>query len=338
MAALEDYLKDKRPLLDGFFEAIQDGVIVLDNSFTIVRVNRWMEEKYAQKMPLAGKKCHDVLWDRNIPCSDCPQIASVNKGKPQIDIVPYPSGQSPMEWFKISMSCIEDAGGNIIGRIGHVKDITKGKRAEALLSDEMTQRQLLIAQSRDGIVTLDQNGKVYEANQQFARMLGCSLDEAHQLYVWDWDANFTKAQLLEMIKTIDDTGDHFETRFRRRDGTFCDVELSNNGTIYREQKLIFCICRDISERKRAEKEKNDLITELNHTLAEVKMLQGIIPICSSCKKVRDSEGYWHQVEAYISTHSSAEFTHSMCDECIKKFYPMQYESILKKRMSPPEHH
>jgi len=88
---------------------------------------------------------------------------------------------------------------------------------------------------------------------------------------------------------------------------------------------------DIKIRQQAEKEKNALINELNHALAEVKTLQGIIPICSSCKKIRDDEGSWHQVEAYVSAHSSARFSHGICNECYKKLYPEQYAMANKRK-------
>jgi hypothetical protein len=61
--------------------------------------------------------------------------------------------------------------------------------------------------------------------------------------------------------------------------------------------------------------------DLKRALSEIKQLRGIIPICSSCKKIRDDKGYWHQVEAYISEHSDAMFSHGICPECMKKLYP-----------------
>lgn len=60
---------------------------------------------------------------------------------------------------------------------------------------------------------------------------------------------------------------------------------------------------------------------LQDALTEVKQLSGLLPICASCKKIRDDKGYWNQIEAYISAHSEAEFSHSMCPECAKEFYP-----------------
>ncbi len=63
------------------------------------------------------------------------------------------------------------------------------------------------------------------------------------------------------------------------------------------------------------------VDELRQALDQIKTLQGILPICSSCKKIRDDRGYWNQVEVYISDHTDAEFTHGICPECVKKLYP-----------------
>lgn len=63
------------------------------------------------------------------------------------------------------------------------------------------------------------------------------------------------------------------------------------------------------------------IKELEQALEHIKTLQGILPICSYCKKIRDDKGYWDQVEIYIGKHSDAMFSHSICPECMKKFYP-----------------
>jgi preprotein translocase subunit YajC len=72
---------------------------------------------------------------------------------------------------------------------------------------------------------------------------------------------------------------------------------------------------------RAAKERENIIQELQAALAEVTTLRGIIPICASCKKVRDDKGYWNQIETYIRDHSEANFSHGICPECAKKLYP-----------------
>ena len=164
---------------------------------------------------------------------------------------------------------------------GFIHDITERKRTEELIKDEVIRRRILVEQSRDGIVVLEESGKVYEANQRFSDMLGYSMEEVHQLHVWDWDAHLTKEQVMEMVWTVDDTGDHFETVHRRKDGTLYDVEISTNGAVYRGQKLIFCICRDITDRKRAEvtiresEEKYRLLFETNEVLLTVCDRRGV---------------------------------------------------------------
>ena len=76
--------------------------------------------------------------------------------------------------------------------------------------------------------------------------------------------------------------------------------------------------------KQTDEEKSEAIIELHKALKEVKTLSGFLPICASCKKIRDDKGYWNQIEAYISEHSEAEFSHGICPECAQKIYPDIY--------------
>jgi response regulator RpfG family c-di-GMP phosphodiesterase len=68
-----------------------------------------------------------------------------------------------------------------------------------------------------------------------------------------------------------------------------------------------------------EREQEELVSQLREALAEIKTLKGFIPICASCKKIRDDEGYWDQLEAYISKHTNAKLTHGLCPECVEKY-------------------
>ena len=85
------------------------------------------------------------------------------------------------------------------------------------------------------------------------------------------------------------------------------------------------MARDVTERKQAEEERDKLILELRDALSKIKTLSGMLPICASCKKIRDDKGYWTQIESYIKHHSEAEFSHSICPECAKKLYPEFYK-------------
>lgn len=87
--------------------------------------------------------------------------------------------------------------------------------------------------------------------------------------------------------------------------------------------------RSVEQRDRAEQEQQRLIQELQEALAHVKTLSGLLPICSCCKKIRDEQGSWHHVESYIQTRSEAEFSHSICPQCLEEQYP-QFASKARK--------
>jgi DNA-binding response OmpR family regulator len=95
------------------------------------------------------------------------------------------------------------------------------------------------------------------------------------------------------------------------------------------QKAKADLLRSKTELERKNRDLERLLAENQKALAEIKTLRGILPICSSCKKIRDDEGYWTQIEAYIQEHSSAEFTHSLCLDCARKLYP-DYADCLSK--------
>ena len=78
---------------------------------------------------------------------------------------------------------------------------------------------------------------------------------------------------------------------------------------------------ELNKRRQLEKEREKIITDLKEALIQVKTLGGMLPMCASCKKIRDDKGYWTQVEAYIQDHSEAQFSHGICPECAKKLYP-----------------
>lgn len=80
------------------------------------------------------------------------------------------------------------------------------------------------------------------------------------------------------------------------------------------------IRQEIIERRQAQVEKDQLIVELQQALSEVKTLGGLLPICASCKKIRDDKGYWTQLESYITSRSAAEFSHSICPDCARRLY------------------
>jgi PAS domain S-box-containing protein len=158
-------------------------------------------------------------------------------------------------------------------------DITQQKRTAAILIDEANRRRILMEQSKDGIVILEEDGRVHDANRRFAEMLGYSPEEVKQLHVWDWGYQLPPEQIKEILRRLDDKGKQFETQHRRKDGTLFDVEISSNGAYFGGQKLVFCVCRDITERRQAEAKvlemealkrinqaKSELLANVSHEL------------------------------------------------------------------------
>jgi PAS domain S-box-containing protein len=123
-------------------------------------------------------------------------------------------------------------------------------------------------------VVLDIDAKVVEANHRFAEMLGYTLEEVYKLHTWDWDKNYTQEQLLEMGWNADEQGIHLETKHTRKDGSVIDVDISISAAMCSGQKLIFCVQRDITDRKKAEKAEREAEEEKSAFLEEAPV--GII--------------------------------------------------------------
>jgi hypothetical protein len=84
---------------------------------------------------------------------------------------------------------------------------------------------------------------------------------------------------------------------------------------------ILYVTRIIESEVRSRREKEEMIAGLRTALAEIKTLKGIVPICASCKKIRDDKGYWNKLEQYLGEHLAAEFSHGLCPQCAEKLYP-----------------
>lgn len=110
---------------------------------------------------------------------------------------------------------------------------------------------------------------------------------------------------------------------RRKDGTTFTAEVRITVLWAPGGQLLGFrgITRDITAWKRAQQEREVAIQALTQALTEVKELKGLLPICSACKKIRDDQGYWSQMETYISQHTDATFTHGLCPDCARDFFP-----------------
>ena len=134
--------------------------------------------------------------------------------------------------------------------------------------------------------------------------------------------------LSDVIAMIDISKENTEEFIvERRDGSRFVVEVAASNVSSSSGELVGRMASfiDITKRKEIEADREKLITKLQDALNEIKTLKGIIPICASCKKIRDDKGYWNQIEIYIKEHSDADFSHGICPECAKKLYPWLYK-------------
>jgi PAS domain S-box-containing protein len=178
-----------------------------------------------------------------------------------------------------------------------------------------------------GYATLTGNGTILAINLTGARLLGIER------------ARLVNRRMGILVSEADRPAfDAFLNRtFSALEREACEVSIP------REEKMPLFVrieavasqgsqeCRvavlDVTDRHRVEAEREHLIQNLQTALARVKMLSGLLPICANCKKIRDDQGYWKQVEAYISSHSEATFSHSICPECFNKLYPELHASL-----------
>lgn len=197
------------------------------------------------------------------------------------------------------------------------RNITKRKQAEEALRESEKQYRNLVDNSPVGIYTTNIKGDILFVNEALARMAG-----------YDSPADMMKEGVLTtykrgsdrdlLLKDLREQGkiSNFEFEFVRKNGETIRASLS----AVLEGEMLSGMILDITERKRAEEERERLILELKEALAKIKTLSGMLPICSWCKKIRNDGGYWQQIEAYIHDHSDAEFTHGICPDCMKKMY------------------
>jgi len=182
----------------------------------------------------------------------------------------------------------------------------------------------------EGLYVLNKDGNITFMNPEAERLIGWTQEELrnkdpHDI-IHSHGASGKKLPLEECpVFKVMKTGDKFHSTdevFRRKDGTTFPVSVLSSPIMDKgEITASITAFRDITERKKIEKEKEELIEDLRQAISKVKLLSGLLPICASCKKIRDDKGYWNQIESYIRDHSEAEFSHGICPECAKKLYP-----------------
>lgn len=169
--------------------------------------------------------------------------------------------------------------------------------------------------SIDLLCILDFNGYFRRLSPSWETTLGFTCAELMSRPFIEFVHPDDRAATLEQNRKVRGGGKarSFENRYLCKDGSF--RWLLWNAAPDSDETVIYSVARDITVWKQAEQERDRLVRDLQAALAEVRTLQGILPICSYCKSIRNDDNYWQSVEVYFSTHAKTEFTHGICPTC-----------------------
>ena len=233
-------------------------------------------------------------------------------------------------WEFAVISPIRDEQGTTTHYLAVKEDITERKRAEELVATQKRRLSDILEGTNAGTWewNIQTGEKIY--NERWTEIIGYTLEDLAPITIDTWErlVHPDDAQrannLLQRHLNKETEFYECELRLHHKNGGW--VWVLDRGKVVswtQEGKplLMSGTHQDITRRKLVEAEREKLIDELQAALAEVKTLSGLIPICASCKKVRDDNGYWQQVENYIQKHTEASFTHGLCPDCMGKYFP-----------------
>jgi hypothetical protein len=177
-------------------------------------------------------------------------------------------------------------------------------------------------------VVVDRSGRVVKTNIA-KRRSGDRLPNIGDLMYKDYASKHTDDMRAELLVCIKDQSTKNFSELAYGD-KILSITIAGfpGGAIITSQ--------DITAQKQAENDRIRLISDLRKALDEVEQLRGLLPICASCKKIRDDKGYWNQIEDYISHHTNLNFSHTICPECMQTQYPDLWVRIQAKQKHEQE--
>ncbi len=240
----------------------------------------------------------------------------------------------------VSLSVLRNDSQEITGMIGYTLDNSERKQAERALADSERRLADIVEFLPDPTWVIDADGRVIAWNRAMERTTGIDKKEmigkGNRAYAVPFYGK-PRPLLIDLVLKRDSQWEKEYLTLTERDGLPVESEsfhpsMGDGGRFFSEAagrlydaqgNIVGAIetLRDITTAKRTEQDRERLITELQDALTKVRTLSGLLPICASCKKIRNDEGYWDQIESFISKHSHAEFSHSICPECARKLYP-----------------
>jgi PAS domain S-box-containing protein len=185
------------------------------------------------------------------------------------------------------------------------------------MQDAANQLDRFFTVSIDMLCQLGFDGYFKRLNPAWERTLGFTIEELKSRPFIEFVHPDDRERTLEQNARVRAGGQAlgFENRYLCKDGSY--RWLLWNAAAELGERTVFSAARDITVRKEAEEERDRLVHELRAALAEVRTLREILPICSYCKKIRDDENFWQNVESYISQHTRTRFSHGICPSCFE---------------------
>jgi len=280
----EETLRRSERRFSAFMENLPAFAWMKDLEGCYVYANKKLEELEPYRAGAIGKTDRD-LWP--------PEIAAIVRSNDQHVITtkralhsvePYLVGDEPHSVL-VSKFPIFDQDGSVALVGGASVDITERTQAEEALSAQLLRYRTLMETSKDSIYVLDSNGALQEANAEFLRRRGYSTDEGRSLKVADWDAQWTADELREKMSQLVGGSAVFETRHRCKDGSVFEVEVGATSVRIAGEELFFCVTRDITERKQAERarqESDERFRQIAENINEIFWVWTAVPGNARC--------------------------------------------------------
>jgi PAS domain S-box-containing protein len=282
----EQALRESQQFLQNVFDALRDGISVLDTDLNVIRTNRWMEQRYARQMPLTGRKCYEVYQQRRSPCSWCPTLRTIESGEPHAEIVPCPSADEPAGWLELSTFAIKDGKGHVSSVIEYVKDVTERVNAERATQERQRYLEGVLSAAPDAIVTLDPHNRIVEWNSGAERLFGYRRDEVVGQDIDPLIAQGSHRKEAVGFTRMVSGGETLlptETVRYHRDGSPLNVILAAAPVVVDDELVgLVAVYSDITERKqveeriRQEREMLSLVNVLNHAANRGDSLDKIV--------------------------------------------------------------
>jgi len=207
-----------------------------------------------------------------------------------------------------------------------IRKLAGREQGEQALREMEERFRLMVENSHDIMTVRDADGKVRYTSPSISRIMGYTQEQmvgstGFELVHPDERSTVENA-LREFWKNPGARGT-IQFRAKHATGSWISLEVTAYNLLdHPAIQGVVINGRDISQRKQEESGKDQMIAELQQTIANVKTLTGVLPICASCKKIQEGGG-WRQIEAYVRDRSQVEFSHTMCPECTSLWYPEQ---------------